>query len=91
MTNIHRPSGVVVDGDRYEGEPRSEPQWGKAESRMGMTGALQGKHTQHGRLQISDATAIREFGRPCRRGGSLHHAASLWSSWSMRMAIGALA
>jgi len=51
MSNTHRLSGIVeVDGDHYEWELRSEPQWAESEGWKGMTVALLQKDTQRGAM-----------------------------------------
>jgi hypothetical protein len=51
MSNNPRFSGTVdVDGQQYEWELRSEPQWSESEGWKGLTIALLQKHTQRGAL-----------------------------------------
>ncbi|WP_421851682.1 hypothetical protein [Novosphingobium sp.] len=59
MTQIHRLSGTVdVDGQPYEWELRSEPQWSENHGWKGMTISLRRKDTQR--------EAMLEFPAPKR-------------------------
>lgn len=98
MANTPRLTGFVdVDGQQYDWELRSEPQWGEAVGWKGMTVALLRKHTQRGALLafpppksllkgLQRATVTPGIRAALLAGWEPGPAASRWFSWSMRMA-----